>query len=443
MALLDLDKSRCIGCGACVAECPVDALDLVDGLVVINHEKCIRCGKCVRVCPTNALNLEREGEGAQPDKRDPEAGKRHEFSNEQPLPKTVLEYAAKRTEEGAANGQAEGDYSGVWVLIEQHNGDVAPVSWELLGEGAKLAAILQVPLVGVLLGSKVESIIAEAFAYGAQEVYVIDDPVLEKYRTEPYAKGIVDLVHKFKPEIFLFGATTQGRDLSGAVATELKTGLTADCTVLGIDKETGLLQQTRPAFGGNIMATILCRKHRPQMSTVRPRVMAMPPREEGRSGPVHREPLNVREEEVRTQVVDFIKGEGRSVFLDKAEIIVAVGKGLGSKKNLPMVEELAQVLGATIAASRQAVEAGWFPHEFQVGQTGVTVRPKVYFAIGISGAIQHLVGMETSDSIIAINSDPEAPIFAVANYGLVGDLFQIVPALTEEFKKRMALGLGR
>ncbi|HWJ02200.1 MAG TPA: electron transfer flavoprotein subunit alpha/FixB family protein [Verrucomicrobiae bacterium] len=327
--------------------------------------------------------------------------------------------------------------------MEQHGGEVAPVSWELLGEGAKLAATVKAPLAGVLLGGGVEHLIPEVFAYGAQSVYVIDSPVLDKYRTEPYAKGIVDLVKHYKPEIFLFGATTLGRDLSGAVATELKTGLTADCTVLGIDQDTKLLQQTRPAFGGNIMATILCRKHRPQMATVRPRVMAMPEKKPGASGEIIRETLNMPEEQVRTQVVNFIKGEGRSVFLDKAEIIVAVGKGLGNKKNLGMVEELAQVLGATLAASRQAVEAGWFTHEHQIGQTGVTVRPKVYIAVGISGAIQHLVGMETSDCIIAINNDPEAPIFKVANYGLVGDLFQLVPALTEEFRKRMSLGLGR
>ncbi len=446
MAMLDIDKTRCIGCGACVVECPTDALDLVDGIAVVNQEKCIRCGKCVRVCPANALNLEREGEGAQPEKRDPEAGKRHEFSKEQPLPEQVAGYAAKRPKDAAAGKGESGEaaeYRGVCVLIEQHQGEVAPVSWELLGEGRKLADTLRVPLAGVLLGSEVEEIIPEVFAYGAEEVYVIDDPILESYRTEPYARAIVDLVQKYKPEIFLYGATTLGRDLSGAVATELKTGLTADCTVLGIDQETGLLQQTRPAFGGNIMATILCRKHRPQMATVRPRVMAMPEKAEGRSGPVQRETLNMAEEDVRTKVVDFIRGKGRSVFLDKAEIIVSVGKGLGSAKNLPMVEELANVLGATLAGSRQAVEAGWLSHEHQVGQTGVTVRPKVYFAIGISGAIQHLVGMETSDCIIAINNDPEAPIFKVANYGLAGDLFQLVPALTKEFSKRMSLGLGR
>ncbi|MDA8440952.1 MAG: 4Fe-4S binding protein, partial [Peptococcaceae bacterium] len=279
MAMLDIDKTRCIGCGACVVECPFEALDLVDGIAVVNHEKCTRCGKCVKVCPTNALKLEKEGEGAQPQQRDQEAGKRHEFSKEQPLPEPVTDYAGDRppnTDQIASEAGGIEDYHNVWVLIEQHNGEVAPVSWELLGEGAKLAQTLGVSLAGVLLGHQVDEFLPEVFAYGAQEVYVIDDPVLDKYRTEPYAKGIVDLVHKYKPEIFLFGATTLGRDLSGAVATELKTGLTADCTVLGIDQETRLLQQTRPAFGGNIMATILCRKHRPQMSTVRPRVMAMP-----------------------------------------------------------------------------------------------------------------------------------------------------------------------
>jgi electron transfer flavoprotein alpha subunit len=222
----------------------------------------------------------------------------------------------------------------------------------------------------------------------------------------------------------------------------MQTGLTADCTVLGIDPETKLLQQTRPAFGGNIMATILCKKHRPQMATVRPRVMKMPDRVEGRQGLVFREELGIKEEDILTKVVEFIKADAKSVFLDKAEIIVAVGLGIGSQKNLPIVQELADVLGGTIAGSRKAVESGWMSHDYQVGQSGTTVRPKLYIAIGISGAIQHLVGMERSDYIIAINKDPEASIFRVSNYGIVGDCKEVVPAMTAELKKRLQHGMA-
>jgi electron transfer flavoprotein alpha subunit len=220
----------------------------------------------------------------------------------------------------------------------------------------------------------------------------------------------------------------------------MQTGLTADCTVLGIDPESKVLLQTRPAFGGNIMATILCRTRRPQMATVRPRVMAMPERVDGRAGEVVREGFSFTESDFRTRVIEFIPSDAKSAFLDKAEIIVSVGLCIAARRNLEIAQELADVLGATLAGSRGAVEAGWLPHERLVGQTGTTVRPKVYIAIGISGAIQHLVGMQTSDFIIAINNDPEAPILKVANFGIVGDLFQIVPALTAEFKKRLQNG---
>lgn len=439
-----IDKTKCIGCGACVVECPVEALDLVDGLVVVDPEKCIDCGKCVKVCPANALSL--PDKPAKPKvERDPEAGSKLDLKD--PLPETVQDYAQgneKKTIRSQVTPVAGGDiWSGVWVIIEYSNGTVAPVSWELLGEGRKLADALGCSLSGVITGHDVEAVIPEAFAYGAENVYVVDHPVLKDYRTEPYAEAITDLVRKYQPEIILMGATSMGRDVFPAVATKMQTGLTADCTVLGIDPETKLLQQTRPAFGGNIMATILCRTRRPQMATVRPRVMAMPERVEGREGDIIREEFSFNENDFRTKVIDFIKSDAKSAFLDKAEIIVAVGLGIGSKKNMAMAEELADVLGATIAGTRGAVEAGWISHDQQVGQTGVTVRPKVYIAIGISGAIQHLVGMETSDFIIAINNDPEASIFRVANYGIVGDLFQVVPAMTAEFKKRLQHGVAK
>jgi electron transfer flavoprotein alpha subunit len=435
-----VDSGKCIGCGACVVECPVEALDLVDGIAVVNPAKCENHGACVKVCPTNALAL--PGGIIKPSETPKEeAGSKYEINP--PLPDSVADYA--KTEKKAAPAPVNpGDvWSGVWVVIEYSRGEVAPVSWELLGEGRKLADELGCELSGVLVGHDVEKVIPEAFAFGAEKVYVIDDSILKDYRTEPYAEGITNLVRKYQPEIILMGATAMGRDVFPVVATKMKTGLTADCTVLGIDPDSKLLLQTRPAFGGNIMATILCKTRRPQMATVRPRVMAMPARVEGRTGEILREELGVSEDQVRTKIVDFIKGDAKSIFLDKAEILVAVGLGLGSKKNMAIAEELADVLGATLAGTRGAVESGWITHDRQVGQTGTTVRPKLYIAIGISGAIQHLVGMETSDYIIAINNDPEAPIFRVASYGIVGDLNQVVPALTAEFKKRLQHGVAK
>lgn len=438
-----IDKSKCIGCGACVVECPVEALDLVDGLVVVDPAKCIDCGKCVKVCPTDTLSLP-DKPASRSENRDLGAGSK--FDLKEPLPESVKDYAQgneKKTIRSQVTPVAGGDvWSGVWVIIEYSNGKVAPVSWELLGEGRKLADAIGCELCGVVTGHQVDAVIPEAFAYGAEKIYVIDHPVLKDYRTEPYAEAITGLVKKYQPEIILMGATSMGRDVFPAVATKVQTGLTADCTVLGIDPETKLLQQTRPAFGGNIMATILCRTRRPQMSTVRPRVMAMPERVEGRQGELIHEEFGFNESDFRTKILEFIPSDAKSAFLDKAEIIVAVGLGIGAKRNIALAEELADVLGATLAGSRGAVEAGWLNHDQQVGQSGVTVRPKVYIAIGISGAIQHLVGMETSDFIIAINNDPEASILRVANYGIVGDLFQIVPAMTAEFKKRLQHGVA-
>lgn len=335
------------------------------------------------------------------------------------------------------DGPNMGEYQGVWVFVEQIDGQVAPVSWELLGEGTKLARELGAELSGALLGHGVGNLAAEVFAHGADRVYLIDDPVLKDYRTEPYTHGLVYLVKRYKPEIFLLGATTLGRDLAGAVATELETGLTADCTILSIDPETRLLRQSRPAFGGNIMATILCKRRRPQMATVRPRVMAAAPVQRGRTGKVVHESLGLTENDVQKRVIKIIGEPGEAVYLDKAEVIVAGGRGLGDPRGFDMLREMASVLGGTVGASRAAVDAGWISAAHQVGQTGQTVRPKVYFAIGISGAIQHLVGMQTSDVIVAINKDPNASIFRVATYGIVGDLYKIVPELTEEFRRRL------
>lgn len=327
-------------------------------------------------------------------------------------------------------------YRGVWVFIEQVGGEIAPVAWELLGKGRELADALAVELAGVLLGYNIRAKAGEVFHYGADKVYLIDDPVLEHYRTPPYAHGLVELAQKYKPEIILLGATSLGRDLAGAVATRLGTGLTADCTVLEIDRDTRLLKQTRPAWGGNIMATILCKKHRPQMASVRPRVMDMPEPDPLRSGLTVEEQLGLKEEEIPQKFVEFIKEPGQAVYLDKADVIVAAGRGIGSRENFQRVETLAGLLGGMVGASRAAVEAGWTGYERQIGQTGQTVRPRLYIALGVSGAIQHLVGMQTSDFIVAVNKDPRAPIFKVADYGIVGDINEILPLMIEEFKSR-------
>lgn len=427
-----IDKAKCIGCGACTVECPFEALDLVDGLAVVDVEKCKDCSKCTKICPGDALSMPEQANKAVAT----------EVTTEQPTQVSAPE--EKQVVKTQTAPIAGGDvWSGVWVIVEYLNGNISQVSWELLGEGRKLADAIGCDLSAVVTGYQVDHVMSEAFAYGAEKVYLVDNPILKDYRTEAYADAIVHLVRKYQPEIILCGATSMGRDVFPAVATQMQTGLTADCTVLEIDPETKLLKMTRPAFGGNIMATIQCRTHRPQMSTVRPRVMAMPERIEGRKGIIIREELTLDDADYRSKVVEFIPATAKSAFLDKAEIIVAVGLGIGSKKNMAIAEELAEAVGGTIAGSRGAVEAGWISHDQQVGQTGVTVRPKIYIALGISGAIQHLVGMQTSDYIIAVNNDPDASIFNVANYGIVGDLMQVVPALTAEFNKRLQHGVAK
>ncbi|MFS0861804.1 electron transfer flavoprotein subunit alpha/FixB family protein [Fredinandcohnia sp. 179-A 10B2 NHS] len=326
------------------------------------------------------------------------------------------------------------DYRGVWVYIEQNEGVIEDVALELLGAGRKLADKLEVPLSGVLLGDEVKPLCYKLFEYGADQVYVIDNPVLKHYRTESYMTGVNMLCEKYKPEIFLYGATPNGKDLASAVATDLSTGLTADTTMLDVEVESRLLEASRPAFGGNIMATILCKKHRPQMATVRPKVMKTLPQEKGRTGTVIEETIDLREEDMRTKVLKIVKDVGKKVNLAEAHIIVAGGKGLGDEKGFKLIHELAEAVGGTVGASRDVVEAGWIGHDYQVGQTGETVTPKLYFAIGISGAIQHVVGMKNSEMIIAINKDPDAPIFDVATYGIVGDALEIVPKLIEQFR---------
>ncbi|MBS4189001.1 electron transfer flavoprotein subunit alpha/FixB family protein [Bacillus sp. FJAT-49705] len=326
------------------------------------------------------------------------------------------------------------DYRGVWVFIEQNEGEIEGVSLELLGAGRKLADKLSVPLSGVLLGLEIKELCPEIISYGADQVFVVDHAVLKDYRTESYMKGVILLAEKYKPEIFLYGATPNGKDLASAVATDLSTGLTADTTMLDVDLDNRLLEASRPAFGGNIMATILCKKHRPQMGTVRPKVMKALEKDNSRIGKIIEEEIFLQEEDMRTKVLKIVKDVTKKARLTDAHVVVAGGKGMGDLQGFQLIHELAETIGATVGGTRDVVEAGWLPHEQQVGQTGETITPKIYFAIGISGAIQHIVGMKNSEFIIAINKDPNAPIFDVATYGIVGDAMEIVPRLIEQFK---------
>ena len=353
-------------------------------------------------------------------------------------PAEWLAYSKGLTEAGPVGSEPERtEPKDVWVFIEQHAGKVANVSWELMGKARELADQLGCKIGAIVLGHKADSVVAMASANGADLVYLIDDPVLDGYRSKPYAHAIIALANKFKPEVILVGASSLGRDLASIVATELDTGLTADCTGLDIDPETKNLRQTRPAFGGNIMATIVCPNRRPQMSTVRPGVMSKPKKLEAHDTRVIREPLGLNEEQVAAKVIELLKEQDEAVNLADAEIIVSGGRGTGGADGFKPLYELAEVLGGIVGCSRACVDAGWMPVSRQVGQTGTTVRPKIYFACGISGAIQHLAGMQSSDVIVAINRDPNAPIFKVADYGIVGDLFQVVPALTKVFRERL------
>lgn len=329
------------------------------------------------------------------------------------------------------------DYSGVWVFIEENEGKVAPVSLELLGAGRKLADKRGVELAGIIIGENVTELSNTVFEYGADTVYVYDQPIFKLYRTESFMKALLHCSEKYKPEIILYGATSTGKDLASAVATDLPTGLTADTTELDVEEDTGLLLASRPAFGGNIMATILCKKYRPQMATVRPKVMKALYLEKGRAGKLISEQIDIKEEDMRTKVLKIVRETTKKIRIDEADIVVAGGKGLGSAQGFELVHQLAKTLGGVAGASRDVVEAGWIEHHHQVGQTGVTVTPKIYFAIGISGAIQHIVGMKNSGMIIAINKDPDAAIFQSCHYGIVGDAFEIVPLLVKEFHKAL------
>ena len=423
-----LIPGKCIACGArCEAACPVDAIVMNDkGEPIIDTTQCTGCRKCVKTCPAEALEIYYTPE-------------EQKILAELEKEKGGLAEVEEVDEEEAQIRAKLKEYKDVWVFVEQTEGEPATVSWELLGVGARLAQTLGVKLCSVVVGSKVEALCHESFAYGAAISYLVDDPVFVNYRTEAYRDAVCHLVEMYKPQILLIGATGLGRDLAGAVATKLATGLTADCTGLDID-DHGFLLQTRPAFGGNIMATIVTERHRPQMASVRPHVMPLPERDDSRKGEIIRESLKVEKADLAVKVLEIIhdaKGKD-AVDVTAAEIIVSGGAGMQSQENFAILQELADELGGVVGASRRAVDACWMPVECQIGQTGKTVGPKIYIACGISGAIQHLVGMQGSDIIIAINNDKQAPIFEVATYGIVGDVFKIVPAITRRIKELRA-----
>lgn len=390
---IKIDRERCSGCETCISSCPYDAIIISGGKAEIT-EMCQMCRACLSVCPEGAIS---------------EIGEASD---------------SKEKEEGR----------GVWIFAEQRDGIVAPVSFELLGAGRVLADMLGTDLSAVLFGAS-SSDCTELFKWGADRVYHCTDAAVAGFTDEVYAGLLSELVRRHRPEIVLAGATPIGRSFLPRVAARLRTGLTADCTSLAIDIESKNLLQVRPAFGGNIMATILCPHTRPQMATVRPRVMKRAVYDGARTGEIVK--VSAEGIQARARVIETVKEVSEvAINLQEANIIISGGRGVGGEKGFNMLFELAGALGgACVGASRAAVDEGWIPYRHQVGQTGKTVSPKLYIACGISGAVQHLVGMQSSDIIVAINKNPEAPIFNVATYGIVADLFEVLPLLIRRIRE--------
>ena len=418
---INVIKDKCKGCGICVKACPFSAITMKDKVAVIGSA-CTACGVCVSKCPFEAIEKTEDED--------------------------VVDLSA---------------YKDIWVFAEQRDGKLMNVALELIGEGKRLAKEIsdETKLCAVVVGDGVAHLADECYAYGADEVILIQDPLLKNYTTDGYAKVITDAINEFKPEIVLYGATHIGRDLAPRIAARCNTGLTADCTRLDVrvssyieyakknttldtstldpnDPSTGI-KQTRPAFGGNLMATIICPKTRPQMSTVRPGVMQKREPVEGAKGELVEYKPTIAASDIRTEIVEIVKSTKELVSRTDAEIICSGGRGLGNEDGFKLIKEFADKVGGVVGASRAAVDAGWIDHSHQVGKTGTTVKPKIYFACGISGAIQHLAGMQTSDFIVAINKDADAPIFEVADFGIVGDLYKIVPLIIEMWDDAEAL----
>jgi electron transfer flavoprotein alpha subunit len=394
--MLRIDIEACIGCGVCEDVCTFDAIEVIDGVAVVN-EKCTLCGSCVDSCEVEALSIEQKEKAVQADLA---------------------------------------EWSGIMIFAEFRQGKVVPVSFELLGIGRQLADQQNVSLSAVLLGSGLGDAARDLVSYGADVVYQVDDPALEYFTDEIYGNILEDLAREQKPEVVLAGATAIGRSFIPLVATSLATGLTADCTQLAIRPEDGVLLQTRPAFGGNIMATIECPHTRPQMSTVRPRVMKAIEQDLDRKGEIVNYQPKPERLQSKVKVLRSVLEEQDQVNITEGDTIVAGGRGLDNEKGFKLIKELADAVDGAVGASRAAVDSEWIAYSHQVGQTGKTVNPKLYIACGISGAIQHVVGMQSSETIVAINKDADAPIFDVATYGIVGDLFEVVPKLIEKIKEK-------
>ncbi len=387
---IDLDK--CTGCGDCIQTCPFGLLEIVDDKVHL-EDGCTLCGACQEACGFEAIVIEA-------------------------LPEAEA---------------VSDSHRGVWVFAEQRDGRLKNVAYELLAKGRELADSLQTELSAVCFGHGIDDI-NQLIAGGADKVYLADSPELADNPEDLCTHQLVELIRHYEPEVVIAGATSLGRSFIPRVASLVETGLTADCTGLEIDTGKRLLLQTRPTFGGNIMATIICQAKRPQMSTVRPRVFKKGTPDKNRQGQIIKVDFNKASVTSRTKLLSFVEDITETIKLDEADIIVAGGRGLGKPENFQMLEDLAKAMGAALGSSRPPVDEGWIPYSHQVGQTGKTVCPKLYIACGISGAVQHMAGMQTSETIVAINDDPNAPIFEIATYGIVGDLFKVVPMLTDKLK---------
>lgn len=396
--MLIIDENKCTGCQKCIKVCPSEGALVIKGKVVeVDLNRCTLCSACVSICPVDAMQIKRK---------------------------------AKTADTSA--------YADVWVFAELDGEKLKPVVAELLGKGRELAENLKQNLAAVVLGRspEIDKCLDKLAAQGADKIYTVADEIFADYSTDAYTYALSSLINRHKPEILLFGATHLGRDLAPAVAANLALGLTADCTGLSINEE-GLLLQTRPAFGGNVMADIICPNTRPQMATVRPNVMEALAPEPERTAEIIPEKVKIEQDIVRTEILEsFFSDDGHEIGIEEAEIIITGGRGLASKDDFSLLEELADALGGIVGCSRPIVEKGWMPKSRQVGQSGKTVSPKLYITCGVSGAIQHKVGIRNSDIIIAINKDENAPIFELADLAVVGDLYEIVPELIKVIKSK-------